>query len=134
MQLPTLTGQPQGQLAIFADVAINEVLQHRGHVAPFKAEAAQYFLRHGVRHVFGAVGVGVEHHHAQRVAVLAAHQIGDGGLKISATKIGLCERRAKPAIVVDDDVVILGRTRNNRGPFTWRACLPARAGPSDVRS
>jgi hypothetical protein len=27
VQLPSLTGQPQGQLTIFADVAIDEVLQ-----------------------------------------------------------------------------------------------------------
>ena len=40
--------QPQGQLAICANVAINEVLQDGGHVAAFKAEAAQYFLGDGV--------------------------------------------------------------------------------------
>ena len=33
--------QSQGQLPIFADMAIDEVLQHRRHTAPFKAEAAQ---------------------------------------------------------------------------------------------
>jgi predicted ATPase len=37
-----------------------------------------------VRNIFGSVGFGVEHHHAQRVAVLSAHQVADGGLKISA--------------------------------------------------
>ena len=47
-----------------------------------------------------------------------AHQIGDGGFIVGAVEVGLCERRAEPAIVVDDDVIIFGRTRNNRGPFT----------------
>jgi hypothetical protein len=40
MQLP-LTGQPQRQLTILADVTIDEVLQRCRHAAPFKTKAAQ---------------------------------------------------------------------------------------------
>ena len=69
-----------------------------------------------MRHILGPVGIGVEHHRAQRVAVLSADQVGDGGLIVGAVEIGLCERRAEPAVVVYDNVIILGRTRNNRGP------------------
>jgi hypothetical protein len=69
-------------------------------------------LRNGVRNVFRPVGAGIEHHHAQRVAVLACHQIGYGGFIVGEVEVGLCERRAKPAIVVD-----FGRTRNNRVPL-----------------
>jgi hypothetical protein len=35
-----------------------------------------------------------------------------------AVEAGLCESRAEPAVVVDDDAKIFRRTRNNRGPFT----------------
>jgi len=48
-------GQPQGQLAIFAEMAIDEVLQRRRHVAPFKVEAAQYFPRDGVGNILGLI-------------------------------------------------------------------------------
>ena len=54
----------------------------------------------------------------KRITVLPGNQIGDGGFKVGAVEVGLCERRAEPAIAVDDDIAIFGRTRNNRGPFT----------------
>ena len=69
-----------------------------------------------MRNILSSVGIGVEHHHAQRVTVLPVHQIGDGGLVIGAVEIGLCERRAElRAVVVEDDVVIFGRTRETVG-------------------
>ena len=34
---------------------------------------------------------------------------------LKAVEIGLGERGAETAIAIDDDVIILGRTRNNRG-------------------
>ena len=66
-----------------------------------------------MRNIIGVVGVGVEHDHSQRIIVLPGHQIGDGGFIVGAIEISFCERRAEPAVVVDDDVVILGRTRDN---------------------
>jgi len=107
--------QPQRQLTIFADVAIDELLQHCRHGAPLKAEATQYLLCDGVRDVLGPIGLWVEADHAQRIAMLAGDQVGDGGFIVGAVEVGLCERRAEPAVVVYDNV-ILGRTRNNRGP------------------
>jgi hypothetical protein len=41
-------------------MAVREVLKLQWHVAPFKAVSAQYFLRDGVRHILGSVGIGVE--------------------------------------------------------------------------
>jgi hypothetical protein len=76
--------QPQPQLAIRTYVPIDKVLKHRGHRAPFKPEPAQHVLRHSVRDVFGAVGLGVEHDHAQRIAMLPSHQVGDGGFSPEA--------------------------------------------------
>ena len=58
LNLDARGGQPQRQLAIFADIAINEILQRCRHAAAFKAEAAQEFLRDGVGNILGAVGLG----------------------------------------------------------------------------
>ena len=58
MALTLCEGQPQRQLTILADVAIDKVFQHRRYVAAFKPEAAQYFLRDGVRNILGSVGIG----------------------------------------------------------------------------
>ena len=65
-----------------------------------------------MRNLLGTIGLGAEHHNAQRVAVLSSHQIGDGGLIVGAVEIGLGERRAEPAKMIDDDIKILGGTRN----------------------
>jgi hypothetical protein len=59
------------------------------------AEAAKYFLRDGVRNILGPVGIGVEHHYAQRITVLPGHQIGDGGFIVDAVEVGFYERRAE---------------------------------------
>ena len=99
-------------------MAINEVLQRWRHAAPFKAEATQDFLRDGVRNILGSISRRIEHDHTQRIAVLAADQIGDGGLIVGAVEVGLRERGAEPAIVIDDDIIIFRCSRNNRGPFT----------------
>jgi hypothetical protein len=50
--------------------------------------------------------------------MLAADQIGDGGLIVGAVEVGLCEGDTVPAIAVHDNVIIFRRSRNNRGPFT----------------
>ena len=65
---------------------------------PWQDEAAQYFLRDGVRNILGSVGIGVEHRHAQRITVLPGHQVGDGGFIVGAVQVGLCERRAELAM------------------------------------
>jgi len=103
--------QPQRQLTIFADVAIDELLQHCRHGAPLKAEATQYLLCDGVRDVLGPIGLWVEADHAQRIAMLAGDQVGDGGFIVGAVEVGLCERRAEPAKVIDDDVKSSGTQR-----------------------
>ena len=118
------TGQTQRQLTIPADMAIDEIFQFERYVAPFKTEATQDFLCDGLRHILGAIGLGIEHDHPERVRVLPAHQIADGGLQIGAAKIGLCERDAVSAIAIDDDIELLGRARNNRGVCTHTQQLP----------
>ena len=84
-------------------MAINEVFQFERYVAPFKAEAAQDFLCDGLRHIFGAIGLGIEHDHPERVGVQPGNQIGDGCFIIGTANFGLCERDAVSAIAIDDD-------------------------------
>ena len=81
-------GQPLGQLTVRADMAVDEAFQPNGLVTPCSPEVAQDFLCDGVRHILGPIGLGVEHHHTQRIVVLHAHQVGNGSLKLSAAKIG----------------------------------------------
>ena len=94
------------------DKVFKPVPEFRG----LQPKPAQYFVGDGVRHILRSVGLGVEHDHAQRITVLAGHQIGDGGFIVGAVEVGLSEGCAEPAVMIDDNVVILGRTRNNRGP------------------
>src|SRR4029079_17460914 len=95
-----------------------------GTLRSSRSRAAQYLLRDGMRSILGPVGLRVEPDHAQRITVLPTHEVGDGGFKVGAVEIGLGERRAEPAVVIDDDVAVLGRPRNNRGPFTHTQQLP----------
>jgi hypothetical protein len=79
------------------NVAVDKARQLWRHNAAFEAEAAQYFLRDGVRDILGSVDIGVKSHHTQRITVPPCHQIGDGGFKVGAIEVGLCERRAPRA-------------------------------------
>jgi hypothetical protein len=61
---------------------------------------------------------GVECDHADRVAVLARHQIGDDGFKIGLLDIGLGKRGAEVSEIIDDKInglIVIGRY-DRRGP------------------
>jgi hypothetical protein len=47
---------------------------------------------------------GVERDDANRVAVLAGHQIADEGFEIRFANIGFCECRAEVSKIVDDEI------------------------------
>ena len=71
-----------------------EIFQERRHVAPSKAQPAQDVLSHSVRVVNRTIGLRIEHDHAQRITMLAAHQVGDGGFIVGPIDVDLGERRA----------------------------------------
>ena len=52
------------------------------------------------------------------VAVLAGHQIVDGGFEIGFAEIGFRECRAKFPVIVDDDIksLVVAVRHNRRGP------------------
>ncbi len=77
---------------------------------------------------FGSVGIDVEHHHANRVAVPSAHQLSDSGFVVGAVEIGLCERSTEPAIVVDDDVIVLALTVGPTVPLGAMGTINGRGG------
>jgi len=61
---------------------------------------------------------GVECNHANRVAILARHQIGDDGFKIGVLDIGLGKRGAEVSEIIHDKInglIVTGR-HNRRGP------------------
>ena len=65
-------------------MAINEVFQLCRDLAAFKIKAAQQLVRYSMRYISGAVGFGIEHHPAQRIAMLPGQQRPDLTLHRSA--------------------------------------------------
>jgi len=57
-----------------------------------------------LRDVFRPILCGVECDHANRVAVLARHQIGDDGFKIGLLDFGFGKRGAKVSEIIDDKI------------------------------
>jgi hypothetical protein len=69
---------------------------------------------------------GVECDHANRVAVLARHQIGDDGFKIGLLDIGLGKRGAEVSEIIDDKInglIVIG-WHNRRGPIAAHEKTP----------
>ena len=71
-----------------------------------------------LRDIFRPVLSRVECDHADRVAVLARHQIGDDGFEIGLLDIGLGKRGAEVSEIIDDKInglIVIG-WHNRRGP------------------
>ena len=62
---------------------------------------------------------GVERDDANRVAVLAGHQVGDGGFEVGFADVGFRECRAKRPVIVDDEVksLVVAVRHNRRRPI-----------------
>ena len=61
---------------------------------------------------------GVERHDANRVVVLAGHQVADGGFEIGFAEIGFGKRSSKVPEFIDhkiNSLIVIGR-HNRRGP------------------
>src|SRR5450432_1166250 len=85
-----------------------------------KVETAQNLPRDVLRGILGPMFGGVECDHADRVAVLAGHQIADDGFEIGFADIGFRECRAEVSVIVDDEInglIIAARhNRRNKAP------------------
>ena len=69
---------------------------------------------------------GVERHDANRVAVLARHQVGDGGFEVGLLDIGLGKRGAEVSEIIDDKInglIVIGRY-DRRGPISAHEKTP----------
>src|SRR5450432_142062 len=81
-----------------------------------KVETAQNLPRDVLRGILGPMFGGVECDHADRVAVLAGHQIADDGFEIGFADIGFRECRASFSVIVDDEIKgLIVAVRHNRG-------------------
>src|SRR5258706_16435555 len=80
-------------------------------------EAAQNFPSDILRGILGPM-FGIKRDDANRVAVLAGHQIADGGFEISFADVGFRERGARFPEIVDDEIktLIVAVGHNRRGP------------------
>jgi hypothetical protein len=80
-----------------------------------KVETAQNLPRDVLRGILGPMFGGVECDHADRVAVLAGHQIADDGFEIGFADIGFRECRAEVSVIVDDEIkILIAAVRHNR--------------------
>jgi hypothetical protein len=69
---------------------------------------------------------GVECDHANRVGVLARHQIGDDGFEVGLLDIGFGKRGAKVSEIIDDKInglIVIG-WHNRRGPISAHEKTP----------
>jgi hypothetical protein len=99
------SGEPQCQLTVRTDVAVDERRKRRGQGTPGEIEAAHNLPRDVLPCILGPMFGGVERHDdANRVAVFAVHQIADGGFEIGLLDIGLGERGAEVSEIIDDKI------------------------------
>ena len=83
---------------------------------PGEIETAHNFPRDILRDILGPMFDGVERDNPDRVAVLAGHQVVDGGFEIGLGDIGFRECGAQLAEIVDDKINrLIVAVRHNRG-------------------
>src|ERR1700726_2055134 len=73
---------------------------------PGEIETAYNFPRDILRGILSPMFGGVECDHANRVAVLAGHQIADDGFEVGLIDIGLWKCDAQVSVIVDDEIKI----------------------------
>jgi hypothetical protein len=56
--------------------------------------------------------------------MLARHQVADGGFTVGEIEVGLRDRDAMPAVMIDDNVTVFGRYWDNRGAIAYYATRP----------
>jgi hypothetical protein len=109
------SGEPQCQLTVRTEMAVDECRYRRRQLMPGEIEAAQNFpsdiLRGIPRPMFG----GIECDDPNRVAVLAGHQVVDGSFEIGLAEIGLRECGTRFPVIVDDEIKsLIVAVRHNR--------------------
>jgi hypothetical protein len=86
-------------------VHLNECFDRKRQIIAGKINAPLNLACDILRDIFRPVLSGVERDHANRVAVLARHQIGDDGFKIGLLDISLGKRGGKLPEFIDDKMV-----------------------------
>jgi hypothetical protein len=96
-------------------MAVDERCNRGGQGITGEIETAHNFPRHILRGILSPVLGGVERDDADRVAVLAGHQIVDGGFEIGLIDISFRKCR-EVSIIVDDEIkILIVAARHNRG-------------------
>jgi hypothetical protein len=76
------SGEPQGQLTARTEMAVDERRDRWRQIMPGEIETAHNFPRDILRGIFSPMFARVERDYADRVAVLAGHQIADDGFEV----------------------------------------------------
>src|ERR1700716_3719137 len=112
------SGEPQYQLTVRTKVAVDERRYRRGQGIAGKIKSAHNFRRDILRGILGPIFGGVKCDDADRVAVLAGHQVGDDGFEVGLADVGFRECSARLPVIVDDEIksLIVTVRHNRRGP------------------
>jgi hypothetical protein len=99
-------------------VRFDELRNRWRQIIARKISAAPDLMRDILRQISRPLFGGVERDDANRVAVLARHQIADDGFEIGFADIGFRECRAEVSLIVDDEIngLIVNVRHNRRGP------------------
>ena len=104
--------QPQGQLPVGTEVVVDEFRDRRGQGITDKISASPDLPCDNFRDIFRPMLGGVECDDSDRVAVLAGHQIADGGFEIGLLYICLAIGAAQPSEIIEhemDGLIITAR-------------------------
>jgi hypothetical protein len=112
--------QPQGELSFRADVTFDEVFKRWRQIGAGKIEATHDLPREIFRYIFCPTLNGVESDNPNGIAVLAGHQIGDGGFEVAFFDGRFAIGAAQWAKIIDHDIDgLIVAARHNR----WRPRL-----------
>jgi hypothetical protein len=85
-------------------VTVDKRRYRRGQGVAVKIKTAHNFPRDLLRGILSSMFGGVERDDADRVAVLAGHQIADDGFEIGLIDIGFRKCGAQVSKIVDDEI------------------------------
>src|SRR6516225_10112122 len=96
-----------------APVGLHKVEDRVRYLAELNVASAQLLGDiHG--HVTGPAFGGVEGHNADRMTILALHEVADQRLAVSLVHVGLTPSASKRAIILQHEIgVLVGRVGNN---------------------
>src|SRR5437764_8774018 len=110
------SGEPQGKLAVRTEASIDEGLNRCRQHLTGKTKTAHDLAGDIFRDIFGPTLGSVEGHYANRIVILAGHQIGNYAFQIGPPLDGLTIGAPQTAEVIEHEIDgLIATVRHNRG-------------------